>query len=113
MIWKHSTETQDLNIPARISGGVPHCLLKGLLLLLFSHQVMSDSFETSWPVVSQVPLCPWDLPGKNTRVGSHFLLQVLFLTQGLNPRLLLWQVDSLPPRHEGNPEGLLEALKKQ
>ena len=34
-------------------------------------------------------LCPWDSPGKNTRVGCHFLLQGIFLTQGLNPCLLL------------------------
>ena len=29
-------------------------------------------------------LCPWDFPGKNTGVGSHFLLQGIFLIQGLN-----------------------------
>ena len=33
--------------------------------------------------------CPWDFPGKNTRVGCHFLLQGIFLTQGSNPCLLL------------------------
>ena len=33
--------------------------------------------------------CPWDSPGKNTRVGCHFLLQVIFLTQGENPSLLM------------------------
>ena len=31
---------------------------------------------------------PWDFPGKNTGVSSHFLLQGIFLTQGLNPCLL-------------------------
>ena len=39
------------------------------------------------------------LPGKNTGVGCHFLLQVIFLTQGSNSSLLYllhWQVDSLP-----------------
>ena len=41
-------------------------------------------------------LCPWDFPGKNTGVGCHFLLKGIFLTQGLNPHLLHWQVDSLP-----------------
>ena len=30
-------------------------------------------------------LCPWDFPGKNTGVGCHFLLQGIFLMQGLNP----------------------------
>ena len=29
-----------------------------------------------------------DFPGKNTRVGFHFLLQGIFLTQGLNLGLL-------------------------
>ena len=33
-------------------------------------------------------LCPWDLPGKNTGVGCHSLLQGIFLTQGSNPGLL-------------------------
>ena len=33
-------------------------------------------------------LCPWNFPGKNTGVGSHFLLQGNFLTQGLNSGLL-------------------------
>ena len=29
-------------------------------------------------------LCPWNLPGKNIGVGSHSLLQGIFLTRGLN-----------------------------
>ena len=33
-------------------------------------------------------LCPWDSPGKNTGVGSHSLLQGIFLTWGSNPGLL-------------------------
>ena len=40
-----------------------------------------------------------DSLGKNTGVGSHFLLQGIFLTQGLDPCLLHWQVDSLPVSH--------------
>ena len=32
--------------------------------------------------------CPCDSPSKNTGVGCHFLLQGIFLTQGLNPCLL-------------------------
>ena len=30
-------------------------------------------------------LCPWNSPGKSTRVGCHALLQGIFLTQGSNP----------------------------
>ena len=44
-------------------------------------------------------------PGKNTRVGYHFLHQEIFPTQRLNPLflgLLHWQVDSLSLSHLGN-----------
>ena len=30
-------------------------------------------------------LCPWNIPGKNTGVGRHFLLQWIFPVQGSNP----------------------------
>ena len=33
-------------------------------------------------------ICPWDFPGKNTWLGCHFLLQGIFLAQGLNLCLL-------------------------
>ena len=35
-------------------------------------------------------------------MGCHFKLQEIFLTQGLNPRLLHWQVDPLPLSHLGS-----------
>ena len=41
--------------------------------------VMSDS-ATPWTVTRL--LCLWDFPGKNTRVGCHFLLQGILQTQG-------------------------------
>ena len=43
-----------------------------------------------------------DVPGKNTGVGCHFLLQGIFLTQGWNLSLLHWQVGSLLLHHLGN-----------
>ena len=49
-------------------------------------------------------LCPWDSPGKNTGMGCHALLQWIFPTQGLNPRLsclLHWQAGTLPPPPPG------------
>ena len=39
----------------------------------------------------------------NTGMGCHFLVQGVFLTEGSNPRLLYWQADSLPLRHQGSP----------
>ena len=44
-------------------------------------------------------LCPWNFPGKNNGVGCHFLLQGIFLTQGSNLCLLLWQTGSLQLCH--------------
>ena len=34
-------------------------------------------------------LCPWYFPGRNTAVGCHFLLQGIFLTQGIEPASLV------------------------
>ena len=39
-------------------------------------------------------------------MGSHFLLQGIFLTQGLNSHHLHWQVDSLPREPPGTPTSL-------
>ena len=46
------------------------------------------TFATPWTVPTRF-LRPWDFPDKNTGVGCHFLLQAIFLTQGLNLSLLL------------------------
>ena len=39
--------------------------------------------------------------GQNIGGGCYFLLQGIFLTQGLNPCLLHWQVHSLLLNHQG------------
>ena len=39
-------------------------------------------------------------------MGYHFLLQGIFLTQGLNPSLLHWQEDSSPLSHLGSPQDI-------
>ena len=49
---------------------------------------LCDPMDCSLPGSSlQGILPPWDFPGKSTGVGCHFLLQGIFLTQGLNPDL--------------------------
>ena len=55
---------------------ITHCLL--------SCSVVSDSL---WPYGLKPArlLCPWDSPGKNTGVGSHALLQRIFLTRYRTP----------------------------
>ena len=37
---------------------------------------MSDSFASPRTIVTKLP-CPWDFPGKNIRVGRHFLGRLL------------------------------------
>ena len=52
-------------------------------LLLFSCQVMSDSFVIPWTVACQAPLTV-RFSKQAYWSGLHFLLQGIFLTQGLN-----------------------------
>ena len=66
-----------------------------------SRSVVSDS-AIPQTVALQAPH-PWDSPGKNTRVGSHSLLQGIFSTQGSNPglphcRQMLYRLS-----HQGSP----------
>ena len=48
-------------------------------------------------------LCPWNFPGKNTRMGSHSLLQGIFPTQGWNPGLLPCRQILYHLSHQGSP----------
>ena len=79
----------------------------------WSHQGGFSATVTMLPVLSHIQLCDlmdWGslfsvhgiFLGKNTGTGCYFLLKGIFLTQGLNPRLLHllnWQADSLPLSH--------------
>ena len=47
--------------------------------------VLSNSFQPHG--LQPTSLSPWNSPGKNTRVGGHYLLQGIFPTQGWNPDL--------------------------
>ena len=73
------------------------------LSLLYVVGVLSHVwfFVTPWSVHTRL-LCPWDFPGNNTGVGCYFLLQGIFLTQGLNSCILHQQADSLPLHHLGS-----------
>ena len=66
-----------------------------------SHSVIPNSLQLPGLYPSML-LCPRDFPGKNTGVGCHFFLPRIFPTQGSNPCLLHWQVDSLPLTHQGS-----------
>ena len=71
----------------RSGGGAFFC---ACVLSRFSHVLL---FATPWTVACQAPLsvvfsCPVLCSSKSTGVDCHFLLQRIFPTQGLNPRLL-------------------------
>ena len=57
--------------------------------------------------------CPWASPGKNAAVGCHFLLQGIFLIQGLNPGLPHCRQILYLSRHQGfaNWPGLVSVSK--
>ena len=55
--------------------------------LVLSCSVVSDSLRPHGLDPARF-LCPWDSPGKSTRVGCHSLLQGIFLTRGWKLHLL-------------------------
>ena len=55
-------------------------------------------FATPWIVALQAPLS-MGFPRQEYWSGCPFLIQGIFLTQGLNLCLLHWQADSLPLHH--------------
>ena len=71
----------------------------------WSCSVVSDSL---WPHGLEPTrlLRSWNFPGKNTRVSCHFLLQVIFPAQGLNPGLLHCRQTLYHLSHLGRPTPL-------
>ena len=51
---------------------------------------VAQSYVTLWPCGLEPArlLCPWRFPGKNTRLGCHFLLHGILPMQGFNLSLL-------------------------
>ena len=85
---------QDLEfVSHEASGGMCACVL--------GSQVVSDSLPPHGLQPTRL-LGPRGSPGKDTGGGCYFLLQGIFLTQGLNPHLLHWQTDSLLQSHLGS-----------
>ena len=79
-----------------VSGGVMEMPVSFVLFQCCT--VLSCSVLTLRPDA----LC--SLPGKNTGVGCHVLLQGIFPTQGYEPRSSTLQADSLPSEPPGKPE---------
>ena len=74
-----------------LSSGNPtvYGVLVTTIICCFGCLVVFDSLQPHGLLQPAKLLCPWDFLGKNTGVGCYFLPQGIFLTQGLNPCLLL------------------------
>ena len=87
-------------------------LLKILPVNYKIHNLKSESESCSVVSNSLQPrglYSPWNSPGQNTGVGSRFLLQRIFLSQGLNPGLLHCRWILYQPCHQGSPSKYLHA----
>ena len=83
--------TQGSNLGLLHCRKTPYCLSHQGILGSESHSVVSNSLQPHGLY------SPWTFPGQNTGVGSLFLLQAIFPTQGLNPglphcKLILYQL---------------------
>ena len=116
---KQSDTTERLNWTESITSTKRNLTHFSLICFLVT-KLYSTVLWPPWTVACQPTLpysaCSWDFPGKKIRVGCHFLLQGIFLTQGSNLQLLHWQGNSLPLSHQGKMgatkicEGLISIL---
>ena len=75
-----------------------------------SHTFMSNSLQLHGLQATRL-LCPQSSPGKNTRIGSHFLIQGIVPTQGLKLGLLHYRQMLYHLSCQGSPEKSLPFLK--
>ena len=73
--WSITFKTCELLYCTHVTYSIIH------QLLFFCHWIVSDSFVIPWTVAHQAPL----FMGFPRQEYCHFLLQGIFLTQGLNP----------------------------
>ena len=78
---------------------------------LFCHLVVPNSFRHG--LLLARPFCLQNSPGKNTRVGCHFLLQGIFPTHGLNSGLLHCRETLYPLSHQASPTCCAAQPKKK
>ena len=75
--------------------------LTQLRLVCMSCSVVSNSLHPHGLQPARL-LCSWDSPGKTTGVGCHFLLQGIFLTQGMNLSILYHRWILYHLHHQGS-----------
>ena len=92
----HLEKSQGINIPS------PFQKMSSLKSESVSCSVVSDSLRPHGLQPAML-LCQWKFSGKNTRVGSHSLLQGIFLAQGQNLGFLHCRQIFYHLSHQGSP----------
>ena len=87
MAKKHMKQCSTLRIIKEIQSKVINATSYPLLLLFLVAKLWPTLLRPHELQPTRFP-CPWDFPGKNTKVGCDFLLPRIFSTQGSNPHLL-------------------------
>ena len=85
-------------------GSNPGLLRCRLILYHLSYQGSPQNIRCDLSMESHQAPCPWNSPGKSTGVGSHSLLQGIFLTQGSNPGLLHCRLILYHLSYQGSPQ---------
>ena len=105
-ISSHQTAATPYGEPQGISGCEKHRTLPQVAWKWkWNHSVVSDSLQPRGLYPTRL-LCPWDFPGKSTRVGCHVLLQGIFPTQGSNLGLPHCKQMPYCLSHQGSPDSL-------
>ena len=83
-----SFQSQRMAMPKNVQTSKQLCSFQMLIRCVHVYSAMFDSLWPHGLKPARLP-CLRKFPGKNTRVGCHFLLQEIFLTQGWNLYFLL------------------------
>ena len=84
-----------------------------MLVLLFSHQVVSNSFVTPWTVAGMPSSAPWDFPGKNTGVELSFPSPDDIRNPGTELASPALQADYLLQNPQGSPLSRILLVQKK
>ena len=99
--WK-PTETLCRPIESRLVLRLLSLTLLLVVVVVFSREVLSDSFVIPWIITHQAPL-PWNFQGKNTGVSCHFLLQWILLPRDQTPVFCLGRILTNEPPGKPSP----------
>ena len=108
--WAHSL-FELIKMKTRIESCLLVFLMCVCVSVCVSCSVVSDSLLPHGLYSAARLLCPWNSPCKNTEVGSHSLLQAVFLSQVLNHIFCIVRQILYHLSHQGSPISLNQIFK--